>query len=846
MAKIRSKKGGLASSMDTKVSDLIYRLLEEKSLEQKRKKLNNGEASSDSNEDVEIFETMFFAKGLDINEVFLFCQTKDLSMLRVKKIILQKTIEKCLKQIIEEEDDEFSLYPAYQRLQDGEEESNDEGILLNKSLMIVQDTNDMNKNITSKWSTVSLSSVASEQDKENETTANSEINGKKRSKESTSKAKRQKVKEDRNPPTSNLESLGGMDDVIAQLMELIGLPILHPEIYLSTGVEPPRGVLLHGPPGCGKTSIANALAGELQVPFISISAPSVVSGMSGESEKKIRELFDEAKALAPCLMFFDEIDAITPKRDGGAQREMERRIVAQLLTSMDELSMEKTGGKPVIVIGATNRPDSLDAALRRAGRFDREICLNVPNEVSRLHILKKMSQHMRVNGEIDFAQLAKLTPGFVGADLKALSTAAGTCAIKRIFQSYATLSPGKKLTSSDDMDVDLNSTSQENNSDDDVSKLRNTANIIDPLPLSTIQKFIESFPEPLSEEQLSNLSIKYEDFLKALPTIQPTAKREGFATVPDVTWANVGALGKIRIELNMAIVQPIKRPELYEKVGISAPAGVLLWGPPGCGKTLLAKAVANESRANFISIKGPELLNKYVGESERAIRQVFTRARASVPCVIFFDELDALVPRRDTSLSESSSRVVNTLLTELDGLNDRRGIFVIGATNRPDMIDPAMLRPGRLDKTLFIELPSYEEKVDIIKTLTKANGTPLASDIDLAKIVIDERCKNYSGADLAALVRESSVLALKRSFFKTDEIQSVASNDLDKEFEDLSVGVSNENVIVTVADFNAALRKIKPSVSDKDRLKYDRLNKKMGWNDDVELQGEKETDPAAV
>ena len=225
--------------------------------------------------------------------------------------------------------------------------------------------------------------------------------------------------------------------------------------------------------------------------------------------------------------------------------------------------------------------------------------------------------------------------------------------------------------------------------------------MIDPLPLSIIQKFIQNFPEPLNDEQLAQLSIKYEDFLKALPTIQPTAKREGFATVPDVTWANVGALGKVRVELNMAIVQPIKRPELYEKVGINAPAGVLLWGPPGCGKTLLAKAVANESRANFISIKGPELLNKYVGESERAIRQVFTRARASVPCVIFFDELDALVPRRDTSLSESSSRVVNTLLTELDGLNDRRGIFVVAATNRPDMIDPAMLRPGRLDKTII-------------------------------------------------------------------------------------------------------------------------------------------------
>lgn len=292
---------------------------------------------------------------------------------------------------------------------------------------------------------------------------------------------------------------------------------------------------------------------------------------------------------------------------------------------------------------------------------------------------------------------------------------------------------------------------------------KNTVNMIDPLPLSTVQTFIKNFPEPLSQEQLESLSIRYEDFLKALPTIQPTAKREGFATVPDVSWANIGALNRIRVELNMAIVQPIKRPELYEKVGISAPAGVLLWGPPGCGKTLLAKAVANESRANFISIKGPELLNKYVGESERAIRQVFSRARASVPCVIFFDELDALVPRRDASLSESSSRVVNTLLTELDGLNDRKGIFVIGATNRPDMIDSAMLRPGRLDKTLFIELPNYEEKLDIIKTLTRTNGTPLADDVDLNTIVSEESCKNFSGADLAALVRESSVLALKRS-----------------------------------------------------------------------------------
>ena len=365
---------------------------------------------------------------------------------------------------------------------------------------------------------------------------------------------------------------------------------------------------------------------------------------------------------------------------------------------------------------------------------------------------------------------------------------------------------------------------------------KNTANLIDPLPLEIITNFIKAFPEPLSEDQLQQLSITYEDFLKALPTIQPTAKREGFATVPDVTWNNVGALSNVRIELNMAIVQPIKRPELYEKVGINAPAGVLLWGPPGCGKTLLAKAVANESRANFISIKGPELLNKYVGESERAIRQVFTRARASVPCIIFFDELDALVPRRDTSLSESSSRVVNTLLTELDGLNDRRGIFVVGATNRPDMIDPAMLRPGRLDKTLFIELPKRDEKLDILKTLIKSNGTPLANGLNLETIIDDERVRNFSGADLASLVRESSVSALKRSFFKNNEIQSVGENDLDKEFEDLSVGIDDQQIIVGMDDFNRALQKIKPSVSDKDRLKYDKLNKKMGWNDEVELK----------
>ncbi|CCH61203.1 hypothetical protein TBLA_0E01450 [Henningerozyma blattae CBS 6284] len=844
MAKPRGKKNTLSSSLENKVSDLIYRLLEEKSLEKKRELQRAAKENEEGNDDLELnednlenkdaFETIFFAKDLVPNEIFTFCQSKDLSMLRVKKILLQKTIEKSLTQIIEEEEAEFNSYPGYNNTEDIPLEN--ENHLTEKNLMLNNDTNEMNKTITGTWS-VKKEDTAAPSSRETSVAPT-----KKRSKDSTGKSKRQKTKEDRAPPTSSLSSLGGMDDVIAQLMELIGLPILHPEIYLSTGVEPPRGVLLHGPPGCGKTSIANALAGELQVPFISVSAPSVVSGMSGESEKKVRELFEEAKSLAPCLMFFDEIDAITPKRDGGAQREMERRIVAQLLTSMDELSMEKTDGKPVIVIGATNRPDALDAALRRAGRFDREICLNVPSEVSRLHILKKMSNNLRIDGHIDFSKLAKLTPGFVGADLKALVTAAGTCAIKRIFSTFSSLDRTDSMMEVDADGID----NPPNSTDEDEPNLKNTANIIDPLPLSIIQNFIQKYPEPLNNDQLLLLSIKYEDFLKALPTIQPTAKREGFATVPDVTWESIGALDKIRAELNLAIVQPVKRPELYEKVGISAPAGVLLWGPPGCGKTLLAKAVANESRANFISIKGPELLNKYVGESERAIRQVFSRARASVPCVIFFDELDALVPRRDTSLSESSSRVVNTLLTELDGLNDRRGIFVIGATNRPDMIDPAMLRPGRLDKTLFIELPNFEEKLDILKTITKVNGTPLASDVDLSIIINDERCRNYSGADIASLVRESSVLALKRSFFKVDKLQSVANNNLDKEFEDLSVGVPKDEIIVTMDDFKGALMKIKPSVSDKDRNKYDRLNKKMGWNDNVDMQGDEKKEETSI
>jgi ribosome biogenesis ATPase len=876
MTKQKSKPGLIQRDLDNKVYNHIIQLLDDKTDTIKSAAAIQEDEKfefHDMNDDMIRQEstpslssgtkpafTMALARDLSYDEIMQYIRIKDKSLGRMKMDILGKSIDRAWSEIKNEEAEEMSTLGIDV---DAQDDYKDGEIDASAALMDVKDLNLANKTIVSLWQTKDAKSdnnksqddseheekgIDNERENENEK-KNGNGNGKEKEKDSSNNKKRRvkesengkqkRVKVDRSPPKASLKELGGLDDVFAELMEVVGMPVLHPEIYLSTGIQPPRGVLLHGPPGCGKTTIANALAGDLGVSFINISAPSVVSGMSGESEKKIRELFDEAKSLAPCLIFIDEIDAITPKRDGGAQREMERRIVAQLLTCMDELTLENTGGKPVIVIGATNRPDSLDAALRRAGRFDREISINVPSETARMHILQSMTKILKVSGELGLKELAKMTPGFVGADLKALVTSAGVAAIKRIFSTLSD-SDGKLPNEIEEMDVDNNDI--ENNQNEEFvtplttpltpsnpRSLANDSPLSSPFmnefskigELSVIQKFLEKHPNPLTEKQLEPLSIIREDFLTALPSIQPTAKREGFATVPDVTWANVGALSNIRIELHMAIVQPIKRPEIYLKVGISAPAGVLMWGPPGCGKTLLAKAVANESKANFISVKGPELLNKYVGESERAVRQVFSRARASVPCIIFFDELDALVPRRDTSLSESSSRVVNTLLTELDGLNNRRGIFVIGATNRPDMIDPAMLRPGRLDKSLFIELPNANERYDILKTLIKSNGTPISNDVNLISIAHDERCRNFSGADLSSLVREASVIALKRKIF-------IGIKDLDENIDEDNHDITN--VEVTADDFNNALDSTKPSVSDKDRAKYEKLNKRLGWD----------------
>ncbi|EKM57883.1 uncharacterized protein PHACADRAFT_251778 [Phanerochaete carnosa HHB-10118-sp] len=645
------------------------------------------------------------------------------------------------------------------------------------------------------------------------------------------------IAKDYAPPSTRLSDLGGIESCVEKMLELVAMPLCHPEVYIHTGVQPPRGVLLHGPPGCGKTLLAHAIAGELGVPFISVSAPSVVSGMSGESEKTLRDTFEEAKRVAPCLLFIDEIDAITPKRES-AQREMERRIVAQFLTCMDDMSWDKTDNRPVIVIGATNRPDSLDAALRRAGRFDHEISMGVPDDEARTQILRVLSSRLRLEGDFDFLALAKATPGYVGADLAALTGAAGIIAVKRIFQrvSEGGLVLPEAVQSKLDLDGDssmaidgavvpISSVPAGNLTPPTQSSMRvpfSDISLPSNSPASSIVHFLRAHPDPLTEAQLVPLCITMSDFLAALKQVQPSSKREGFATVPDVTWADIGALHATREELHMAIVQPIRRPELFSAVGIEAACGVLLWGPPGCGKTLLAKAVANESRANFISVKGPELLNKYVGESERAVRQVFSRARASSPCVIFFDELDALVPRRDDSMSESSARVVNTLLTELDGLDARKSVYVIAATNRPDMIDPAMCRPGRLDKLLYVDLPSTDERAEIMRTVIRKVplgelGATYECVRERVEALVRTRCDGYSGADLAAVVREAGVAALKRTLGALDAMEG----------DGHALPEGETGITVRLADFERALEKVQPSVSVAQRRKYEALRSRF-------------------
>ncbi|KAJ7535016.1 hypothetical protein O6H91_12G014800 [Diphasiastrum complanatum] len=581
------------------------------------------------------------------------------------------------------------------------------------------------------------------------------------------------------PEKIRFKDLGGIQKTVGEILEII-YPLYHPQIYPWLGLQPMRGLLLHGPPGCGKTKLANAIAFETNLPFLKISAPEVVSGMSGESEAKVRALFQEALKLAPSIIFIDEIDVISIKRES-AQREMERRLVTQLMTCMDELNQPlppedqdrsirgKTIGH-VLVIGATNRPEALDPALRRPGRFDREIGLGIPDEIARIQILTVLAKNLRLEGSFDFGEIAKCTPGFVGADLAALTKEAASVAIKRILASRVQCSSSTE--------------------DDD-----------------------PWWERPWTQEELKTLSITMSDFKEAVTKVQPSTKREGFSSIPDVTWEDVGSLNSIRDELDFFVARRIKHPEDYEALQLNMDSGFLLYGPPGCGKTLVAKAVANAAGANFIYIKGPELLNKYVGESERAVRQLFSRARTCAPCVLFFDEIDAMAPRRGSDGNAAAERVVNQLLIEMDGLEQRKGIFLLAATNRPDMIDPAMLRPGRLGKPLYVPLPDAQGRISILRTLTRRK--PLDSDTDLVSIGQNECCEGLSGADLAALVNEACVAAIRE---RSWNIEAVAGS---------TQGALSNPLVICHRHFEEAFTKVHPSVSIKEISHYEDMPRKF-------------------
>jgi transitional endoplasmic reticulum ATPase len=499
------------------------------------------------------------------------------------------------------------------------------------------------------------------------------------------------------------EDVGGLDREIERVREMVELPLRHPSLFKRLGIDPPKGVLLRGPPGCGKTLLARAVANESEAHFISINGPEIMSKFYGESEKKLRKLFVEAEEKSPSIIFIDEIDAIAPKRET-VTGEVERRVVAQLLALMDGLHSR---GR-VIVIGATNRPNSLDPALRRPGRFDRELEIKVPNEKGRREIFQIHTRNMPLDKKISLKHFSQITHGFVGADISAVCREAAMSALRRYLPK-----------------IDLQS------------------EMIDP-------------------ELLEQITVTQEDFEEALKEVLPSGIREVFIEVPNVKWEQVGGLDDLKQRLIEAVDWPLSNPKIFQRMGITPPKGILLYGPPGCGKTLLARAVATESKANFISIKGPELLSKWVGESEKAIREVFRKAKMAAPCIIFFDEFDSVAPSRGRHTSDSgvSEKVLSQFLTELDGLESLKDILVIAATNRPDILDPALIRPGRIDRILFVPPPDEKTQKEIIRIYTK--DMPLATNLKFEEIqaVIDD---GFSGADIETLCREAAMNALREN-----------------------------------------------------------------------------------
>ena len=501
----------------------------------------------------------------------------------------------------------------------------------------------------------------------------------------------------------NYEDIGGLGEEIKKVREMVELPLRHPEIFQKLGIEAPKGVLLHGVPGTGKTLLAKAVASETNSHFILINGPEVMSKFYGESEANLRKKFEEAEKNAPSIIFFDEIDAIATKREE-TKGDVERRVVAQLLGLMDGL---KSRGK-VIVIAATNIPNQLDMALRRPGRFDREIEIGVPDKQGRLEILKIHTRNMPLDKSVKLKDLAKVTHGFVGADLSALSKEAAMIVLRRILP--------------------------------DLKK-----------------KDIEE-GDPIPEEILAKLMITQQDFIDSLKVVRPSAMREVLVETPDVSWDDIGGLEDVKNKLKEAVEWPLKKPEVFKRMGIKPPKGILLYGPPGTGKTLLAKAVATESEANFILVNGPSMLSKWVGESEKAVREIFRKARQTSPTILFFDEIDALVPRRNTSSdSHVSERIVNQMLTELDGLEGLNDVVILGATNRPDIVDPALLRQGRFDRVILTSTPDEDGRKRIFEIYLEK--MTLDNDIEISKLA--KNTKGYVGADIEGVCREAAMMALR-------------------------------------------------------------------------------------
>ena len=544
------------------------------------------------------------------------------------------------------------------------------------------------------------------------------------------------------PSRTTYEDIGGLDEEIRRIREMVELPLRHPEIFQRLGIDPPKGVLLHGPPGGGKTLLARAVANESDANFYAINGPEIMSKFYGESEARMRKMFEDAEKNAPSILFIDEIDAIAPKR-GEVTGEVERRVVAQLLASMDGLK----GRGNVIVIGATNRPDALDPALRRPGRFDREIEIGIPDKDGRYEILQIHTRGMPLTDDVELTHVSEITHGYTGADLEALSREAAMKALRRY------------------------------------------------LPQIDLEE------KRIPHEVLDKMEVTNQDILDAFREVTPTAMREVYIETPNVHWEDVGGLEDVKQSLKEAVEWPLKNPEMFQRLGITPPKGILLHGPPGCGKTLLARAVATESQANFISIRGPEIFSKWVGESEKAIREIFRKARMAAPSIVFFDEFDSLVPSRGMGGdSRVTERVISQLLTEIDGLLTLQNVLVIAATNRPDIIDPAVLRPGRFDRRVYVPAPDDEAKLKILKITTE--GMPLEEGVDLNVLV--SKMSGYSGADIESVTREAAINALRRD---------------------------TETSIVTTADFENAISEMVPSVTPDMEKWYMDISKSMRERD---------------